>query len=137
MIKLLDLLQRLINELDIGGLPRMAFTNLMHEAVERYHMFFGIKTRLLVQQIVYAMTDLPGELIATANMRTDIMVRLERDHLKIGGQMTTLQYLLPLDDDHLIENPPMRRVPAAEKVDKSTQTKGVFQNKPVQAIILE
>ena len=137
LVSILDRVQRLINELDVGGMPQMAFTNLVYETVENYHLFFGVKTRHLVQQIVYAMTDLPGNQRDICNMRTDIMARLERESLKVGGQVATLQYLLPLDENHLNGNPPMQRCVDVKMEDKGTQTSGTFQAKPVQAIILE
>lgn len=137
LVKLLDLFRRILNELDIGGLPWMTFNNLMSEMVTEYHLLFGIKARNLVQRIIYAMTDVPGERIRLNNLRSDIIARLEREYTQIAGKMIMLEYLLPLDDRHFHENPPLRRIPAIVKTDKSTQTAGTFQQKPVQALILE
>ena len=115
----------------------MAFTNIISEMVDEYNCLFGIKTRNLVQKIVYAMMELPDKDLMMVRLRSDITSRLEREHRKVGHRLTTLSYLLPLDQDHLLENPPMRRMPASTKEDKSTQTNGTFQSKPVQALILE
>ena len=136
-MKLLDLIRRLMNELDEGGLPKMAFANIITEMVDEYHCLFGVKTRYLVQRIVYAMMELPGDAFALTKLRSDITARLEKEYRKIGGRLTTLAYYLPLDDNHLSDNPPFRRMPPSYKEDKSTQTNGTFQSKPVQALILE
>ena len=136
MVNLLDLIRRLMNELDEGGLPKMAFGNIITEMVDEYHCMFGVKTRYLVQRIVYAMMELPGDAMVLTKLRSDITLRLEREHRKLGSYMTTLAYYLPLDDDHLRDNPPFRRMPPDNKVDKSTQTIGTFQTKPIQALIL-
>ena len=108
----------------------MAFTNLVSETVEFYHYHFGVDTRTLVQKVVYAMIDLPGDTLKLYNLRSDIMGRLEREHRQVAGRMTTLQYVLPLDDEHLFENPPLRRINEVLKVDKATQTAGIFQLTP-------
>ena len=115
----------------------MAFSNIIVEMVDEYHCLFGVKTRQLIQKIVYAMQDIPGDTLVMCNLRTDITSRLEREHRHVGGRLTTLGYYLPLDDNHLSDNPPFRRIPANYKLDKSTQTDGVFQSKPVQALILD
>ena len=137
MVRLMDLIRRLLNELDVGGLPKMAFTNVLTEMVDEYNLLFGVKTRQLLQKIVYAMMELPGDQFELLKIRSSIAQRLERELLKVGGRMMTLQYLLPLDQEHLFDNPPMRRIPAKTLVDKSTQTVGVFQNKTIHALILE
>ena len=115
----------------------MAFTNVLTEMVDEYNLLFGVKTRQLLQKIVYAMMELPGDQFELLKIRSSIAQRLERELLKVGGRMMTLQYLLPLDQEHLFDNPPMRRIPAKTLVDKSTQTVGVFQNKTIHALILE
>ena len=132
----MDLVQRLIHELDIGSVPCLAFTNLLSETVEDYHLFFGVRTRTLVQQLLYAAGELPGDAIAMARSKSDIISRLERDYLKVSGKSAVLQYTLPLDDNHLDRNPPLRRQPACQTEEKSTQTEGRFQDKPVKALIL-
>ena len=137
MVKLMDLIRRLLNELDEGGLPKMAFSNILVEMVDEYHCLFGIKTRQLVQKIVYAMMELPGNALTMQRLRSDITSRLEREHRHVGGQLTTLGYYLPFDENHLRDNPPFRRIPAFYKLDKSTQTDGIFHSKPVQALIME
>ena len=108
----------------------MAFTNLTSETVEHYHYHFGVDTRTLVQKTVYAMVDLPGDALTLYNLRSDITSRLEREHRQVAGRMTTLQYMLPLDEEHLFENPPLRRVEQVLKVDQSTQTAGIIQLTP-------
>ena len=105
----------------------MAFQNLISETVETYHLYFGVDTRSLVQKVVYAMVDLPGDTQILYNIRSDIVGRLEREHRKVAGRMATLQYMLPLDDEHMYENPPFRRVQEVHKADKTTQTAGIFQ----------
>ena len=137
MVNLMDLFRRLLNELHVGSIPRMTFSNLLSEMVDEYHLWFGVKTRHVVQKIVYAMMDLPGDVMVLRNLRSDIAVRLEREHHKIGGRMTTLAYYLPLDEKHLEANPPLKRVTPKDTTTKSTQTTGTFQSKPVQALILE
>ena len=124
------------SELDIGSTPFLAFTNLLSETVEDYHLFFGVRTRTLVQQIVYAAGELPGDARVLANARSDILCRLERDYLKVSGKSAVLQYTLPLDEFHLEKNPPLRRQPACKTMEKSTQTEGRFLDQPVKAIIL-
>ena len=37
LVRLLDLLRRLLNELHVGSVPSMAFINLISEMVENYH----------------------------------------------------------------------------------------------------
>ena len=132
----MDLVQRLIHELDIGSVPFMAFTNLLSETVEDYHLFFGVRTRTLVQQLVYAAGDLPGNYLDLSRAKSDILSRLERDYLKVSGKSAVLQYTLPLDNDHLDRNPPLRRQPGYLTMEKSTQTEGRFQDKPITALIL-
>ena len=90
----------------------------------------------MVQQLVYAAGELPGDATALNRAKSDILGRLERDHLKVSGRVSVLQYTLPLDEDHLEKNPPLRRLPACKMEDKSTQTEGRFQDKPVKALIL-
>ena len=102
----------------------------MSETVEHYHYHFGVDTRTLVQKMVYAMVDLPGDTLTLYNLRSDITSRLEREHRKVAGRMTTLQYMLPLDSAHLYENPPLRRIEEVVKVDRATQTAGIFQLTP-------
>ena len=109
----------------------------MLETVQDYHMFWGVRTRTLVQQIHYAMADLPGDRLVLLKARTDISMRLERDFIKIGSRIAMLQYELPLDEDHLELNPPMRRVYPKTTIEKSTQTKGTFRSEPVTAIIMD
>ena len=130
LAKMLNLFRRLLNELHVGSVPSMAFINLISETVETYHLYFGVDTRTLVQKVVYAMVDLPGDPRTLYNIRSDIVGRLEREHRKVAGRMTTLQYMLPLDDEHMYENPPFRRIQEARKVDKTTQTAGLFQLSP-------
>ena len=115
----------------------MALTNLVTEMVESYHLPWGIKTRLLIQQIVYAISEVPGDARALANGKSDIISRLERDHLKVRGRATMLIYDLPLDDRHLVDNPSIRRYEPKIMESKSTQTEGSFSNKPVMALILD
>ena len=133
----MDLFRRLIHELDIGSLPAMAFTNLLMETVENYHLFWGVRTRTLLQQIVYSLAECPGDAKALANARTDVIARLERDHLKVAGRSTMLIYELPLDDDHLDRNPSMQRIKARKFEDKSTQTDGTILDQPVRALLLD
>ena len=128
LVKMLDLMRRLVNELHVGGLPKMAFTNILTEMVDEYNLLFGVKTRQLLQKVVYAMMELPGDQFELMKLRSDISQRLERELLKVGGSTITLQYMLPLDDDHWYENPPLRRVPSTTRSDKATQTVGEFQN---------
>ena len=130
LVRLLDLLRRLLNELHVGSVPSMAFINLISEMVENYHYHFGVDTRTIVQKIIYALVEVPGDTRTMYNIRSDIIGRLEREHRKVAGRMTTLQYMLPLDDKHLFENPPLRRVLEVQKADKSTQTAGIFQLTP-------
>ena len=133
LVKLLGLFRRLLNELHVGSVPSMALINLISETVENYHLFYsGVDTRTLVQKVVYAMVDLPGDSRTLFNIRSDIVGRLEREHRKVAGRMTTLQYMLPLDDAHMFENPPLRRLVSVQKVDKGTQTAGIFQLTPTQ-----
>ena len=132
----MDFVRRIIHELDISSTPSLAFTNLLSETVENYHLFFGVTTRTLVQQLIYAAGDLPGNFLDLSRARSDILARLERDFVKVTGKNAVLQYTLPLDDDHLDRNPPMRRQPACTKMEKSTQTEGRFHDKPVTALIL-
>ena len=106
----------------------MAFTNVLTEMVDEYNLMFGVKTRQLLQKVVYAMMELPGDQFAMMKLRSEITHRLERELLKVGGRLTTLQYMLPLDDDHLYGNPPMRRIPALTVADRATQTVGVLQD---------
>ena len=115
----------------------MAFNNLMMEMVSDYHALWSLDARSVVQKLLYASIDLPGEMIPLANAKSDIIGRLERDHLTVSGKNVRLQYDLPLDEEHLNKNPPLRRIVPTNKVDKSTQTAGIFQDKPVRAIILE
>ena len=130
LVKLLDLFRRLLNELHVGSVPSMAFINLISEMVENYHYHFGVDTRTIVQKIIYAMVEVPGDMITMYNIRSDIVGRLEREHRKVAGRMTTLQYMLPLDEKHIFENPPLRRVTEIQKCDKATQTAGIFQLTP-------
>ena len=76
------------------------------------------------------MMELPGDFRTLYNLRSDITSRLEREHRKVAGRMSTLQYMLPLDDKHFYENPPLRRIRAVSKVDVGTQTTGIFQFLP-------
>ena len=115
----------------------MAFNNLMMEMVSDYHAIWSVDARSVVQKLLYASIDLPGEMIPLANAKSDIIGRLERDHLTVSGKNVRLQYDLPLDDDHLTRNPPLRRMVPITKEDKTTQTDGIFRDKPVRAIILE
>ena len=55
LVKILDLGQRLVNELELNSVTQIAFKNVMYEMVERYHLFFGMTARTLVQQLLYAM----------------------------------------------------------------------------------
>ena len=137
MVKLMDLIRRLLNELELGSLPFTAMTNVLSEMVQNYHMVFGVQTRQLVQQIVYAMADCPGDFIKLNNLRWDISSRIDRDHHKVGGSRSTLQYLLPLDDFHLNENPPMKRVRTPLMEEKATQTEGCFYKAPVLALLMD
>ena len=137
LVKLLDLLRRLLHEMDMTSTPYMAFNNLMMEMVSDYHAIWSLDARSVVQKLLYAAIDLPGEMIPLANARSDIIGRLERDHLTVSGKNVRLQYELPLDDDHLNRNPPLRRITSIVKMEKSTQTEGTFQKKPVRAIILD
>ena len=137
LVKLLTHFRRLINELDVGSLPNLAFTNLMHETVEEYHWFFGVKTRVLVQQIIYAAAELPGDDLVLHKAKSEITSRLERSHLKVSSKSVMLQYTLPLDDQHLEINPPMRRMPAPTITSKSTQTEGKIHDAFVRAFNLE
>ena len=130
LVNLLDLFRRLLNELHVGSVPSMAFINLISETVEHYHFHFGVDTRTLVQKVIYAMVEVPGDVHVMYNLRSDIVGRLEREHRKVAGRMTTLQYMLPLDDKHLFENPPLRRIGEVQKTDQSTQTAGIFQLTP-------
>ena len=91
----------------------------------------------MVQQMVYAAGDLPGDTLTLAKAKSDILARLERDYLKVSGKVVVLQYTLPLDDDHHDRNPPLRRVPVVKTEDKSTQTEGRFLDNPVKALILD
>ena len=136
LVKILHYMRLLIHELDIGGTSYMAFTNLMYEIVEDYHLFFGVTTRTMVQQLVYASVELPGDFLELSKAKSDILRRLERDYLKVSGKVAILNYTLPLDDAHLDRNPPMRRIIPRNLVDKSTQTDGRFHEKPVTALIL-
>ena len=126
----------LIHELDVGGTSYMALTNLLYEIVEDYHLFFGVTTRTMVQQLVYATVELPGDFLELSKAKSDILRRLERDYLKVSGKTAILNYNLPLDEAHLDRNPPLRRQVPCILVDKSTQTEGRFQDKPVTALIL-
>ena len=137
MVKLMDLLRRLINELELGSLPYTAMKNVLSEMVQDYHLIFGVKARHLVKTIVYAMVDCPGDHIKMSNLRYDITSRIDRDHHKIGGSRTSLQYLLPLDELHLLENPPLRRVREPMVEDRATQTEGSFYKSPVMALLLD
>lgn len=137
LTKILNLGQRLINELELDSVTQIAFKNVMYEMVEKYHLFFGITARTLVQQLLYAMADAPGDHIVRSRLHSDIATRMDRDHCKTGGIYRTLRYELPLDDDHLKENPPMRRLSPVSREDKSTQTNGTFNKKPVMALIME
>lgn len=127
LVKMMDLFRRLLNELHVGGLPKMAFNNILTEMVDEYNLLFGVKTRQLLQKVVYAMLEIPGDQFELMKMRSDISRRLERELLKVGGSTVTLQYMLPLDDDHWYGNPPLRRIPATKGLDKSTQTVGKLQ----------
>lgn len=133
----MDLIRRLLNELELGSLPFTAMNNVLSEMVQNYHLESGVKTRQLVQQIVYAMADCPGDFIKLNNIRWDISSRIDRDHHKVGGSRSTLQYLLPLDDFHLDENPPMKRVRTPLMEEKATQTDGCFYKAPVFALMLD
>ena len=115
-------MRRLINELDIGSLPYLAFTNLMLDTVADYHLFWGVKTRTLVQQLMYAANDLPGQAIPLARAKSDLTARLERDNVMVASKTVLLQYILPLDDHHWEQNPPMRRIEPKSLESKSTQT---------------
>ena len=64
----MDLIRRLLNELELGSLPFTALNNVLSEMVQNYHLEFGVKTRQLVQQIVYAMADCPGDFIKLNNL---------------------------------------------------------------------
>jgi len=136
LVKMMDLMRRLLNELHVGGLPKMAFSNILTEVVDEYNLLFGVKTRQLLQKVVYAMMELPGDQFELMKLRSEISRRLERELLKVGGSTITLQYMLPLDDDHWYGNPPLRRIPATKGSDKSTQTVGILQN-DVDPIIVE
>ena len=136
LVKILDFVQRIIHELDVGSTTALAFTNLLSETVQDYHLFFGVKTRTLVQQLVYAAGDIPGNFLELSRAKSDIVSRLERDYVKVSGKNSVLQYTLPLDDNHLDRNPPMRRQPTCSVMEKSTQTEGRFHDKPVKALIL-
>lgn len=137
LVKLLDLFRRLLHELDIGSLPFMALTNLMFETVEQYHSFWGVRTRSLVQHIVYTIVECPGDSLALANARTDITARLEKDYLKVGGRSTMLLYELPLDEAHADRNPSMRRLVPKTFDTKSTQTEGTILDQSVRALLLD
>ena len=137
MVTILDLGQRLINELELNSVPQLAFNNVMYEMVERYHLYFGITARNLVQMILYALSDCPGDYIVLRNLRTDISNRMDGDHCKTGGKYRTLRYTLPLDKDHLSDNPPMRRIHPVSLENKSTQTNGTINDKPVMALIMQ
>ena len=137
LVKLLDHFRRILNELDIRSLPAMAMENLMYEMVQDFHLFWGVKTRTIVQQINYALADMPGDRLVLTRGRTDISLRLERDFIKVGGRSTMLLYDLPLDDKHFNGNPPMRRNYPKQTVEKSTQTEGTFSATPVLALIMD
>ena len=137
LVKILDLAERLIHELEIDSLPQMAMTNVVAEIVEKYHLFFGIKARTCIQLLVYAIADVPGDTLVLNRLRTDITTRLERDHMKTGGLFHTMNYELPLDEAHLDRNPPMRRCSTKSSTNTATQTAGTFNEKPVMALIME
>ena len=137
MVKLMDHMCRLINELELGSLPYTAMKNVLSEMVQNYHLTPGVQTRQLVQSIIYAMADCPGDFIKLNNLRYDISSRIDRDHHKVGGSRSTLQYLLPLDNLHLMENPPLRRVREPLVEDKATQTQGCFYRSPVMALLMD
>ena len=137
LVDLLNLIRILINELELNSVSNVALTNVMFEAVEQYNLFFGLKARTFVQQILYAMADVPGDFIVLSRLRTDIATRMDRDHCKTGNQYLSLRYILPLDQEHLKDNPPMRRVSTKQLKDKSTQTNGKFGEKPVLALIMQ
>ena len=133
----MNLIRRLLHELDLGSLPAMAFSNLMYEMVEQYHSFWGVRTRSLVQQIVYAMIECPGDAHALANARSDLTARLEKDFVKVGGRSTMLLYELPLDDAHADRNPSMRRLIPKTIETKATQTDGTILDQHVRALLLD
>ena len=137
LVDILDLVRRLINELELNSVPLIALTNVIYEAVEQYNLLFGVKARTLVQQLIYAMADVPGDHLLLARLTSDISVRMDRDHCKTGNQYMSLRYLLPLDSDHLKENPPMRRLTPKHLEEKATQTHGTFGDKPVMALIMK
>ena len=137
LVKILDFGRRLLNELEFDSVPYFAIKNMLFEIVEEYHLQEGIKTRACVQKILYAIADCPGDFITLSNLRTDISSRMERTHCNLGGKSWTLRYLLPLDDQHLDNNPPMRRISPITTSQKSTQTDGKFSAKPVLGLILQ
>ena len=137
LVKLLNFYRRLLHELDIGSLPSMAITNLMMEMVEQYHSFWGVRTRSLIQQTVYAISDCPGDALELAKAKTDVTARLERDFLKVGGRTTMLYYELPLDEAHADRNPSMRRLVPRTFENKTTQTDGTILEQNVRALILD
>ena len=92
LVKILHFLQCLIHELDVGCTAYLAFSNLITELVEDYHLYFGIRTRTMVQQIVYAAGEIPGDFLELAKAKSEILSRLERDHLKVSGKVPVLQY---------------------------------------------
>ena len=107
------------------------------ETVEQYHSYWGVRTRSLIQQTVYAISDCPGNALALAKAKTDLTSRLERDFLKVGGRTTMLYYELPLDDAHADRNPSMRRLVPKTFETKSTQTDGTILEQPVRALLLD
>ena len=115
----------------------MALTNLMMEMVEQYHSFWGVRTRSLIQQTVYAISDCPGDAFELAKAKTDVTARLERDFLKVGGRTMMLFYELPLDDAHADRNPSMRRLIPKTFENKTTQTDGMVLEQNVRALILD
>ena len=137
LVKILDLGQRLVNELELDSVTQIAFKNVLYEMVEKYHLFFGMTARTLVQKLLYAMVEAPGDHILRMRLHSDISTRMDRDHCKTGGMYRTLRYEIPLNDLHLKDNPPMRRVAPVSTENKSTQTNGTCNEKPVLALIME
>ena len=115
----------------------MALTNLMFEMVEQYHSYWGVRTRSLIQQVVYTLVECPGDAFALAKARTDITARLERDFLKVGGRSIMLLYELPLDAAHAERNPSMRRLIPKSFESKTTQTEGTILDQHVRALLLD
>ena len=137
LVKILDYGRRLLNELEFDSVIFFAVQNTLFEIVEEYHLYDGIKARTCIQKILYAVAECPGDFITLSNLRTDISSRMERNHCRLGGKFWTLRYLLPLDINHLDNNPPLRRISPITSTPKSTQTDGKFSGKPVLGLILQ